>query len=164
MGTFDLHRIPVVNYGINPALNKLMEMKIGTLAAETGVHVETIRYYQSLGLMPKPVRKRGTVRRYGDAAAERLRFIKRAQGLGFTLEEVRLLLRLAVGEHCAETRTLAERKLVLVERKLEELRSRQAALSCLVRACGRGKRGSACPVIRDLSAVGANDPEKRHRA
>ena len=129
-----------------------MEMKIGTLAEETGVHVETIRYYQNLGLMPKPTRSRGSVRRYGKEAADRLRFIKRAQGLGFSLDEVKLLLGLAVGEHCAETRTLAERKLELVERKIEDLRGIQRALNKLVHACGTGKRGCGCPIIENLSA------------
>lgn len=129
-----------------------MEMKIGTLAEETGVHIETIRYYQSVGLMPKPTRSHGTVRRYGQEAADRLRFIKRAQGLGFSLDEVKLLLGLAVGEHCAETRTLARRKLELVERKIEDLRSIQAALNKLVRACGSGKDGRGCPIIESLSA------------
>ena len=130
-----------------------MEMKIGTLAEETGVHVETIRYYQNLGLMPKPARSHGTVRRYGREAADRLLFIKRAQGLGFSLDEVKLLLGLAVGEHCAETKTLAQRKLELVEGKIEDLRGIQTALNKLVRACGSGKSGCGCPIIESLSAV-----------
>lgn len=129
-----------------------VDMKIGTLAEQSGVHVETIRYYQHLGLMPKPSRTHGAVRRYGKEAADRLRFIKRAQGLGFSLEEVRLLLDLAEGEHCAQTRTLAERKLALVAKKLDDLRGIQGALNKLVRACGTGKRGAGCPIIESLSA------------
>jgi MerR family transcriptional regulator, mercuric resistance operon regulatory protein len=93
------------------------DMKIGALAEETGVHVETIRYYQNLGLMPKPARAHGSVRRYSGDAAKRLRFIKRAQGLGFSLDEVKLLLDLAIGEHCVETRTFAEQKKRLVDRR-----------------------------------------------
>jgi MerR family mercuric resistance operon transcriptional regulator len=126
-------------------------MKIGSLAEETGVHVETIRYYQNLGLMPKPARARGSVRRYGDDAAKRLRFIKRAQSLGFSLGEVRLLLELAEGQHCAETRTLAERKLGLVQKKIADLRGIQGALNNLIRACGTGGRGRGCPIIESLS-------------
>lgn len=126
-------------------------MKIGTLAEETGVHVETIRYYQNLGLMPKPARARGSVRRYGDDAAKRLRFIKRAQSLGFSLDEVRLLLELAEGQHCAETRTFAERKLGLVQKKIADLRGIQGALNNLIRACGTGGRGRGCPIIESLS-------------
>ncbi len=127
-------------------------MKIGQLAAQTGVHVETIRYYQHLGLMPKPARARGSVRRYGEDAVARLRFVKRAQTLGFSLDEVKLLLGLAIGEHCAETRALAEQKLALVEKKIADLRGMQSALNKLARACGSGKRGRGCPIIESLSA------------
>ena len=126
-------------------------MKIGELARHAGVHVETIRYYQRLGLMPSPPRRHGTVRRYEAAAVERLRFIKRAQALGFSLEEVKLLLELSVGEHCAETRTLAKRKLDLVENKIEDLRGLQAALRKLVRACDSARTGSGCPINDNLS-------------
>ncbi len=128
-----------------------VEMKVGTLAEESGVHVETIRYYQALGLMPKPVRAHGAVRRYGKDAADRLRFIKRAQGLGFSLDEVKLLLDLSAGEHCRETRALAERKRELVDKKLADLRAIQSALSGLIVACGSGKRGRGCPIIESLS-------------
>ena len=127
------------------------DMKIGALAEETGVHVETIRYYQNLGLMPKPAKARGSVRRYGAEAADRLRFIKRAQGLGFSLDEVRLLLDLSVGEHCAETRTFAEQKKLMVDKKIADLRGIQAALDKLIRACGTGRRGRGCPIIESLS-------------
>ena len=129
-----------------------MKMKIGTLADETGIHVETIRYYQNLGLMPKPARSYGSVRRYGEEAADRLRFIKRAQRLGFSLDEVKLLLGLAVGGHCAGTRALARQKLDLVEKKIEDLCGIQDALKKLVRACDSGKCGRGCAIIENLSA------------
>jgi MerR family transcriptional regulator, mercuric resistance operon regulatory protein len=127
------------------------KLKIGALAEESGVHVETIRYYQKLGLMPKPLRAHGAVRRYGKDAAHRLRFIKRAQRLGFSLDEVKLLLDLAEGEHCGETRKLAARKLALVRTKIVDLRRIEGALNKLVRACGTGKRGAGCPIIESLS-------------
>lgn len=126
-------------------------MKIGALAEKSGVHVETIRYYQTLGLIAKPARAHGSVRRYGEDAVNRLRFIKRAQSLGFSLDEVRLLLDLSVGEHCAETRTFAQQKKRLVEQKIAGLRGIQAALEKLVRACGTGRRGRGCPIIENLS-------------
>ena len=126
-------------------------MKIGQLAEATGVHVETIRYYQNLGLMPKPSRARGSVRRYGEDAANRLRFIRRAQGLGFSLDEIKLLLGLSVGEHCSETRMFAEQKRLLVEKKIADLRGIQSALDKLIRACGSGKKGHGCPIIENLS-------------
>ena len=128
-------------------------LTIGRLAEETGVHFETIRYYQRLGLMPTPPRPRGSVRRYTSDAVERLRFIRRAQGLGFSLDEVQLLLEFATGEHCAETRTLAQRKLRIVEDKIIELRRIEAALQKLIRACGSGSRGHGCPIIENLSSA-----------
>lgn len=114
------------------------------------MHVETIRYYQRLGLLPRPTRTHGSVRRYGGDEVNRLRFVKRAQALGFSLDEVKLLLELSVGEHCAETRTLARRKLELVEKKLEDLRRLQDALRKLERACGSGRDGRGCPIIENL--------------
>jgi len=125
-------------------------MKIGQLAEQSGVHVESIRFYQRLGLMPSPPRTRGSVRRYGEEAVERLRFIKRAQALGFSLSEVKLLLGLYVGEHCAETRSVAEEKARLVEHKIADLRAMQRALQKLIRACDAGGRGRGCPIIETL--------------
>lgn len=126
-------------------------VKIGRLAEATGVHLETIRYYQRLGLMPIPPRDRGSVRRYGEDAASRLRFIKRAQALGFALDEVRLLLELSDGEHCAQTRSIAEQKKRLVENKIADLHAIRDALDKLVRACGRGRKGRGCPIIESLT-------------
>jgi MerR family mercuric resistance operon transcriptional regulator len=124
---------------------------IGRLADMTGVHLETIRYYQRLGLMPTPERAYGAVRRYGEDAANRLRFIKRAQMLGFSLDEVKLLLDLSVGEHCAETREFAEQKKQLVDKKIADLQAIQSALDKLIRACQTGKKGCGCPIIDSLS-------------
>lgn len=134
------------------AQQKPADMKIGALAEYSGVHVETIRYYQNLGLMPRPARVRGSVRRYGREAIDRLRFIKRAQGLGFTLEEVRLLLELSAGEHCAETRALAKQKKAVVDRKISDLGAIQAALEKMIRACSTGRKGQGCPIIESLSS------------
>lgn len=126
-------------------------MTIGSLAAETGVHFETIRYYQRLGLMPTPARPDRSVRRYGQDAAGRLHFIKRAQALGFSLDEVKLLLDLSVGAHCAETRILAEQKMRIVKKKISELRGIQGALDKLIHACGTGREGRGCPIIESLT-------------
>lgn len=131
------------------------DIKIGGLAERSGVHLETIRYYQRLGLMPTPARNQGSVRRYGEDAVSRLRFIKRAQSLGFSLGEVKLLLELSVGEHCAATRTFAEQKKRLVEKKIADLHAIQLALDKLIRACGTGKKGRGCPIIESLSADGS---------
>ena len=126
-------------------------MTIGGLADKAQVHLETIRYYQRLGLMPIPTRPQGSIRRYGFDAVNRLHFIKRAQGLGFSLDEVHLLLELSIGEHCTETRLLAEQKMKIVKKKLSELRGIQVALDKLINSCGTGKKGRGCPIIQKLT-------------
>lgn len=126
-------------------------MTIGQLAEKTGIHLETIRYYQRLGLMSTPERPHGSVRRYGADAVSRLHFIKRAQGLGFALDEVGLLLALSIGEHCTETRTVAEQRVEIVKKKISDLRKIQVALDKLINACGAGRKGRGCPIIESLS-------------
>lgn len=125
-------------------------MKIGQLAGRAGVHVETIRYYQRMRLLSKPGGVRGSVRRYGEEEFHRLRFIKRAQALGFSLDEVKLLLGLSIGEHCAETRAIAKEKAKLVEQKIADLEAIRGALNKLIRACDAGGRRSGCPIIEKL--------------
>ncbi len=126
------------------------QLTIGSLASAAGVTVETIRYYQQLGLMPLPKRVYGSIRRYSAEHRKRLQFIKRGQGLGFSLEEIRSLLQLSDGTHCGETRTLAKRKLDVVKVKLTDLAAIEAALRRLIRACNRGKSPQSCPMIDAL--------------
>ena len=127
-------------------------IRISELAKEAGVHVETIRYYQGIGLLPRPRRGRGTIRRYGADELKRVRFIKRAQALGFSLAEIALLLGLSVGDHCAETKALAEMKLAMVEEKISDLAAIRNVLAGLVGECARGSRKSGCPIIGALAA------------
>lgn len=124
---------------------------IGALAKASGVNVETIRYYHRIGLLPTPKPKTGIFRRYGCDSFKRVRFIKRAQRLGFSLDEIALLLGLADGKHCGETRTLAEKKLAVVEEKLADLAAIRKALKTMVAACGKGGGGRGCPIIDSLS-------------
>jgi MerR family mercuric resistance operon transcriptional regulator len=128
------------------------ELTIGLLARAAEVNVETIRYYQRRGLLeppPKPPRGR---RRYSGAAIRRVRFIKRAQLLGFTLEEVKSLLQLEDGQSCRETRLLAEQKLAVIERRLADLTRVRRVLKGLIAECTEGKRPRSCPIIATLSA------------
>ena len=83
---------------------------IGRLAAAAEVNVETVRYYQRIRLMPVPKKAAGGIRRYGDAELSRLRFIKTAQGLGFTLDEIADLVKLDDGTHCKEAHDIAAQK------------------------------------------------------
>jgi MerR family mercuric resistance operon transcriptional regulator len=126
-------------------------LTIGQVADAAGVNKETIRYYQALGLVEQPRRPPGSVRRYGASAVERLLFIKRAQQLGFTLEEIRKLLLLEDGQDCARTRALAEQKLATIRERIEDLERMRRLLEGLVRQCRQGKRPRACPIIATLS-------------
>ncbi len=93
-------------------------LSIGAFAEAAGVNVETIRFYQRKGLLPEPDRPHGSIRRYGEADVARVRFVKSAQRLGFSLDEVGGLLTLDDGAHCDEARQLAEQKLINVRSKL----------------------------------------------
>ena len=126
-------------------------LTIGQVAAEAGVNKETIRYYQRLGLVAQPVRPPGSVRRYGAGTIARLRFIKRAQELGFTLEEVKSLLTLEEAQDCRTTRLLAERKLAIIEERMAGLERMRRSLAALVGECRRGKRPRRCPIIGSLA-------------
>ena len=97
------------------------ELTIGKLADAAGVNIETIRYYQRRGLLDEPPKPAGGHRRYAPEQAKRLRFIKRAQALGFTLDEVGALLTLDAACACGETRALAVRKLGLIDQKMADL-------------------------------------------
>jgi MerR family mercuric resistance operon transcriptional regulator len=123
---------------------------IGRLAAAAGVHVETIRYYQRRGVVPQPVRPAGGVRRYTEVDAERLRFIKRAQLMGFTLAEIENLLLLRTRRSCRATRELAARKLQAVDGRIRELRQLRGELSGLIAACDSNSENRDCPVIERL--------------
>jgi len=128
-------------------------LTIGQVAAEAAVHVETVRYYQRIGLIAEPARPGGGVRRYGDEVVKRLRFVKRAQEIGFSLDEVRQLLALDDGQNCRETRQLAEHKLAVIEQRLADLARMRKTLKSLVAECESGKRPRSCPIIATLSAA-----------
>jgi MerR family mercuric resistance operon transcriptional regulator len=128
------------------------ELTIGRLADEAGVNVETIRYYQRRGLMAEPDRPMGGQRRYASDVIKRVRFIKRAQVLGFTLDEVGSLLALDEACACAETRELAAHKLQVIEAKLADLKAMRKALTALLRQCGAGATDGSCPIIHALAA------------
>jgi MerR family mercuric resistance operon transcriptional regulator len=131
-------------------------LTIGAFARAAGVNVETIRFYQQKGLLPAPQRAPGTIRRYGTADVARLRFVKAAQRLGFSLDEIGQLLSLEDGTHCDAARVLAEHKLCDVRERLAALRRIEAALAGLVDDCcaaatQAGPAGAvSCPLIASL--------------
>jgi MerR family mercuric resistance operon transcriptional regulator len=118
-------------------------MTIGKLAKAACVNVETIRYYQRRGLIGEPSKPMGGQRRYPSRVVNELGFIRRAQQLGFSLEEVKSLLKLADGSGAKETRALAERKLVVMEARAKEINAMRRKLKALIaasrKAAGRGK-------------------------
>ncbi len=125
-------------------------LTIGALAEAAGVNVETIRFYQRKALMQEPDRPLGGIRRYGDAHLARVRFIKSAQRLGFSLDEVADLLKLEDGSHCTEAREQAERKLADVRARLADLQRIEGALQGLVERCCATTGRVQCPLIAAL--------------
>ena len=130
--------------------NRLDSLTIGALAEAAGVNVESIRFYQRKGLISEPDRPPGGIRRYGDAELARVRFIKAAQRLGFSLDEVSELLTLEDGTQCGKARKLAEHKLHDVRAKLADLRHIESALDRLVVRCRSAKGSVKCPLISSL--------------
>lgn len=125
-------------------------LTIGVIAKAAGVNVETVRYYQRIGLLTEPPRTHGSIRRYPKQTLQRLLFIKRAQRLGFSLDEVVKLLDLGDGLHCRETQELAQKKLAVIAEKIADLTAMRHVLSRLVVACGSRKRSRGCPIIEAL--------------
>ena len=125
-------------------------LTIGALAAAAGVNVETIRFYQRRGLLGEPDRPHGSVRRYGAEDVARVRFIKAAQRIGFSLDEIAQLLRLEDGTHCAEAREIAAHRLLDVRQRLTDLQRIEAALAALVERCAVERGQVACPLIASL--------------
>jgi MerR family mercuric resistance operon transcriptional regulator len=119
---------------------------IGGLAKAAGVGVETVRYYQRRGLLPEPARPPGEIRRYGKDDVQRLRFIRRAQAAGFTLEEIGELLALDRTDDRARVRELASKRLAALDDKISELERARAALDRLRSTCASGRKGP-CPNI-----------------
>ncbi len=124
----------------------------GQLARAVGVGIETIRFYEREGLLPDPPRRRSGYRQYPPESVARVRFIRRAKELGFTLSEINDLLELRVDpeKSCADVRAAAKAKMADVEAKMDDLERIKSALARLARACrGKGPT-SECPILDAL--------------
>jgi MerR family mercuric resistance operon transcriptional regulator len=154
---FKLRLDSVLWYGIKEKGEKMPKLTISRVATEGGVNVETVRYYQRRGLLEEPAKPDGGYRNYPKEIVKRIRFIKRAQALGFTLEEVAELLQLDVADGCANSCDLAERKLTVIDQKIAELAAMRRALAKLMAQCDKKGRQGACPMIKSLQR------ELRHR-
>lgn len=140
----------VPEYGVKSIMES---MTIGQLAGAVGVNVETVRYYQRRGLLAAPEREPGSIGRYSATALTRLRFIKRSQSLGFSLDDVQVLLSLDEGQACSSARHLGELKLAEVRERIRTLRALEGALEELVSKCLTTKRKVSCPLIEALMSV-----------
>jgi MerR family transcriptional regulator, mercuric resistance operon regulatory protein len=125
-------------------------MTIGALAQSAGVGVETVRYYQRRGLLLQPTRRYGTIRRYGPGDASRLRFIRRAQELGFTLDEIGELLELQDGTDRRAVRRIARARLEQVESRLADLQRMRGALEHVIHDCEHTPGAPRCPIIEAI--------------
>lgn len=125
-------------------------LTIGRLARAAGVNLETIRYYQRLGLLPTPP-ARGAFRTYPPELVGRIRFIKRAQELGFSLKEVAGLLRLQDGADRRAIRAIAGERLTQIRSKLADLRRMERVLAALIRECASARGRHRCPIITALA-------------
>ena len=129
------------------------KIKIGEAAAAAGVRVQTLRYYEQRGLLDAPVRTDGGFRLYPRSAIARVRFIKKAQGLGFTLEEIADLLALdgSAATTCAEVRPVVDRKVADIEDRIEQLRRLKKSLIALRDRCpGDRSARTDCPILNSL--------------
>jgi MerR family mercuric resistance operon transcriptional regulator len=131
---------------------RVQRLAIGELSMRTGVNIETVRYYEKIGLMSPPARTEGGHRAYEGSHLARLTFIRRARQLGFTLDEIRSLLKLVDGERsnrCAEVRAVTVDHLDGVRKKIRDLKQLERTLSGIAARCDGGTLPE-CPIIEAL--------------
>lgn len=128
-------------------------LTIGTVAKRAGVPIDTIRYYEREGLLPEPLRRASGYRSYNETAVSRLRFIRRAKDLGFTLEEIRDLLALSSDRSggVKAVRKRAEQRLASIEARIAELVRIRKGLQQLIQACPGHGDPEQCPILRALA-------------
>jgi MerR family copper efflux transcriptional regulator len=124
---------------------------IGQLARRSGVPIDTVRHYERIGLLKPALRLASGYRRYGEAEQKRLRFIRRAKALGFTLDEIQGLLALSAKRSVAQIRDAAKEHLTDVERRIAELTRIRDSLRQLIRACPGHGPAENCPILNALS-------------
>lgn len=129
----------------------MSNLGIGHLAKRAGVAIDTVRYYERNHLLAPAGRLPSGYRRYGDAELKRLRFIRRAKALGFTLEDIRGLLALSEEHNVAKVKRAAEAKLADVEQRIDELQRIRSGLRALVTACPGHGQAESCPILNALT-------------
>ena len=129
----------------------MSNLSIGKLAESAGVAIDTVRYYERNGLLQPAGRLASGYRRYGEAELKRLRFIRRAKALGFSLEDIRTLLELSAERSVAKVKRAAQLKLADIEARIAELERVGAGLRKLIAACPGHGRAEACPILNALT-------------
>jgi MerR family transcriptional regulator, mercuric resistance operon regulatory protein len=134
-------------------------LTIGKLAEQSGVHIETVRYYEKIGLMPRPSRTPAGYRNYEPAHVRRLSFIRRSRELGFTLEEIRGLLKLVDGHRytCAQIQKITVAHIADIRNKIAALRRLERVLASMAAEC-KGGQIPGCPIIETLFESPAGRP------
>ncbi len=137
-----------------PGITNAKGYGIGDISRKTGVNIETVRYYERIGIMPEPDRTEGGNRQYNHDQLKRLHFVKRSRELGFNLKEVRALLKLVDRKDftCAEVHTMTIDHLSAVKCKLADLRRLEKALKFMTSECSQGKVPD-CPIIDELFKI-----------
>lgn len=131
----------------------MMKLKIGQVVKQTQVNIDTIRYYEKEGLLPQPERNESGYRQYTENIIVRLKFIKKAKELGFSLQEIQELLSLQSSSDqvkCNEVRDKAERKLADIEAKIVTLKNMRSIMQELICACKERKASENCPILKSL--------------
>lgn len=146
-------------------ITKMRTLTIGRLAQATRVHLETVRYYERIGLMPRPKRTPAGHRSYDSEHIRRLRFIRRSRELGFTLEEVRELLRLVDAHRytCAQVQRIAVRHIAEIRQKRADLLRLERVLAGMAARC-KGGQVPECPIVDALFETDGNSSPTARRA
>ncbi len=138
-------------------------LTIGQLANKAGVNIDTIRYYEKQGLIPKPSRRESGYRQYSEDSVKRILFIKRAKELGFSLKEISELLSLRLDSRtkCGDVKKRADIKIAEIGEKIQTLQRMKAALIKLVKACEENKQAGECPILEalDMNEGETHDPD-----
>ena len=145
-------------------MNPPASMTIGKLAQAAGVGIDTVRFYERSGLLGKPMRSSSGYRLYAPSEVDRLRFIRRAKALGFTLEQIAELLSLSQGGDRADVKALASGRLVEIDLRIADLIAMRESLARLVEDCDGHGSVAGCPIIESVLEPAASCAAKRPAA
>ncbi len=134
----------------------IVSLKIGEVAERGGVNLQTIRYYEREGLLPKPPRRESGYRMFPESTIRQVLFIRRAQELGFTLAEIKELLSLRIDsqKECGDVKRLADAKIADIEKKIRSLEAMKRVLTRLAHSCPESGPSTDCPILESIDTPG----------